>query len=553
MTERSREGTASDPDPLASRAGDDPRPVLALDIGGTKLAAAVVTTDGRTHGLVVEPTPRGGDWRAATRQLFDMGRRAIRQAQVGAVQAVGIGCGGPLDAPSGLLLCPPHLPGWVKVPIGPLAAEAFGVPFALQNDATAAAIAEYRFGAGRGTSTMLYLTVSTGVGGGAIVNGSLHRGAAGNGGEFGHLTVHRGGRLCSCGRRGCIEAYASGTSIADRAREALAAGTPSALTAVPTVTAADVAAAAAAGDPLARAVWEETANLLGVAVTDLVNVFEPDLVVLGGGVTRSGPMLLDPVRELVAEEAMPPAARAARVVLAELGDLACVVGAGIIAHAVVTGDDAIVAGGGPRQHGHTSSTGSARMSSWLETQLEEHVAVAETMAALSEDIRSAGALVCERLAAGGTVYTFGNGGSAADAQHLTGELVGHFKRDRRALRAVTLSTDPSAMTCIANDYSYADVFKRQVEALARPGDVVVAFTTSGRSANVIEALAAAQAQGATTLLFAGGGGSPANMYADRTLLVPSKSTQRVQEMHTLMLHVISEMVDAWAAGEEPAP
>jgi D-sedoheptulose 7-phosphate isomerase len=192
------------------------------------------------------------------------------------------------------------------------------------------------------------------------------------------------------------------------------------------------------------------------------------------------------------------------------------------------------------------------MSEWLAAQLGEHMAVAEATATLSAEIRAAGGLVCDRLAAGGTVYTFGNGGSAADAQHLTGELIGHYRRDRRPLPAVTLSTDASAVTCIANDYSYVDVFRRQIEALARPGDLVVAFTTSGRSPNVVAGLAAAQAKGATTLLLAGGDGGPARIHADRSLLVPSKNTQRIQEMHTLMLHVISEMVDAWAAEEEPA-
>ncbi|MFC7549304.1 ROK family protein [Plantactinospora sp. GCM10030261] len=327
----------TDPEPSAPPPDGDPGPVLALDIGGTKLAVAVVTADGAAHGLLVEPTRREDGWRVVTRRLFDMGRRAIDLAGTVPVRAVGIACGGPLDVPSGRLLGPPHLPGWLDVPIGPLAADAFGVPFALQNDATVAAIAEYRFGAGRGTDTMLYLTVSTGVGGGAIINGQLHRGSAGNGGEFGHLTVHRGGRLCSCGRRGCVEAYASGTSIAQRAREALAGGAPSSLAAVPTLTAADVSAAAVAGDPLAVRIWAETIDLLGAAVTDLVNVFEPDLVVLGGGVTRSGAMLLDPVRDLVAREAMAPAARAARVVLADLGDLVCVVGAGAIGYDLLTG------------------------------------------------------------------------------------------------------------------------------------------------------------------------------------------------------------------------
>lgn len=282
-------------------------PVLGLDIGGTKLAAAVITADGFAHGVVVEPTPHTGDWRPAVSCLFAIGHRAIGKAGLGPVRAVGIACGGPLDAPSGTLMSPPHLPGWERVPIGPLAAEAFGVPAALRNDATAAAVAEYRFGAGRGTATMLYLTVSTGIGGGAVLNGTLHHGAAGNGGEFGHIIVRRDGRRCACGRRGCVEAYASGSAIAERAREALAAartaqareGRISRLAALPVVTAADVAAAAAAGDPLARSVWAETVDLLGAAVADLVNVFEPDLVVLGGGVTRSGAMLLDPVREVV--------------------------------------------------------------------------------------------------------------------------------------------------------------------------------------------------------------------------------------------------------------
>lgn len=332
----------TDPDLFAPPPGGDVGPVLALDIGGTKLAVAVVTADGAAHGLVVEPTGLEGGWHAVTRRLFDMGRRAVERAGMGAVRAVGIACGGPLDAPSGLLLSPPHLPGWIEVPIGPLAADAFGVPFALENDATAGAIAEYRFGAGRGTGTMLYLTVSTGVGGGAIINGSLHRGAAGNGGEFGHLTVHRGGRLCSCGRHGCVEAYASGTSIAQRACEALAGGASSAMATLPALTAADVSAAAAAGDPLAVAVWDETVDLLGAAVTDLVNVFEPDVVVLGGGVTRSGAMLIDPVRDLVAREAMAPAARAARVVRAQLGDLVCVVGAGTIGHDLLAGADRFI-------------------------------------------------------------------------------------------------------------------------------------------------------------------------------------------------------------------
>jgi len=187
---------------------------------------------------------------------------------------------------------------------------------------------------------------------------------------------------------------------------------------------------------------------------------------------------------------------------------------------------------------------------WMRAQLDDHREVAERAAALLPEVRRAADALIAAFTAGGILYTFGNGGSAADAQHFTGELIGHYKRDRRPLPAVTLSTDTTTMTCIANDYSYDDVFARQVQALARPADVVAAFTTSGRSANVVSALAAARAAGATTVLFGGGDGGPALAHADIALIVPSSTTPRIQEMHTFMLHVISEMIDAWADDDQ---
>jgi D-sedoheptulose 7-phosphate isomerase len=156
-------------------------------------------------------------------------------------------------------------------------------------------------------------------------------------------------------------------------------------------------------------------------------------------------------------------------------------------------------------------------------------------------------LIVETYEGGGRVISFGNGGSAADAQHITGELVGRFKRERRPLAAVALSVDPSVVTCIANDYSFDDLFARQVEAHARPGDVAVGYTTSGRSENVVRGLRAAHEAGAKTILFAGGDGMPAAEHADVALVVPSQSTARVQEMHLLLMHVIVDRVDEWAA------
>ena len=180
-------------------------------------------------------------------------------------------------------------------------------------------------------------------------------------------------------------------------------------------------------------------------------------------------------------------------------------------------------------------------------QIDEHRRVVAAIDDLLPLLREVITTVCAALGADRRIYTFGNGGSAADAQHLAAELIGRYARDRRPLPAVALTVDPSAVTCIANDYSYDDVFARQVEALAEPGDIVVGFTTSGRSSNVVNGLAAARQRSAVTVLFSGGDGGAAAAHADHVLLVPSRNTARIQEMHLLLLHVLSEAVDSWAA------
>jgi glucokinase len=316
-----------------SKVGGDGSPVLALDIGGTKLAAGVVDGGGVVHSFHAAPTQpkRGPD--DGLERLFELGRRAVDDAGV-AVAAVGIGCGGPLDSERGVLLAPLHLPGWRDVPVVTRAQEAFDVPAALENDATAGAAGEHRFGAGAGTRHMVYLTLSTGVGGGVIVDGRLYRGAMGNGGELGHVTVDWKGRPCrGCGRNGCLEAYASGTSIGERAAEALA-GTDeqSILAALERPSAADVAAAARDGDPLAVRLWEETVAALASGLTSIVNLFEPELVVLGGGVTRVGEQLLGPVRAEVEAHAVRPAGSPLAIVQSALGDHVGIVGAAAIVY-----------------------------------------------------------------------------------------------------------------------------------------------------------------------------------------------------------------------------
>jgi glucokinase len=309
----------------ATPRSDADAPVLGLDIGGTKLAAGVVDRKGGVHSFLVEPSRAGEGPGPTLERLFELGRRAVEESGIAwpAIEAVGIGCGGPLDSERGILIAPPHLPGWRDVPVRDLAERAFGLPTTLENDATAAAAGEHRWGAGAGASNMVYLTISTGVGGGVVIDGSLYRGASGNGGELGHVTIDWNGRPCrGCGRRGCLEAYVSGTSIAERAVEA----------GLPFSTAAEVSEAARAGDPGAVALWDETVEALACGLTSIVNLFEPELVVLGGGVTRSRELLLDPVRAAVRAGAMRPAGDAVDVVLSPFGDRVGVVGAAAIVY-----------------------------------------------------------------------------------------------------------------------------------------------------------------------------------------------------------------------------
>lgn len=306
-------------------AGGSHAPVLALDIGGTKIAAGVVDTEGATHSFLVRPsrTELGVD--AVLEDLFELGREAVETSDVpwAAIESVGIGCGGPLDAVRGILLAPPHLPGWRDVPVSALTESEYARPVVLENDATAAAAGEHRWGAGAGLRNMVYLTLSTGVGGGVVIDGRLYRGAWGNGGELGHVTVDWHGRRCrGCGRRGCLEAYVSGTSIAERAQEA----------GLELASAEDVAAAARAGEAGAVAVWEETVEALACGLTSIVNLFEPELVVMGGGVTRSGDQLLAPVQEAVRRDAMRPGGEVVHVMVSEFGDRVGVIGAAAIVY-----------------------------------------------------------------------------------------------------------------------------------------------------------------------------------------------------------------------------
>ena len=252
---------------------------------------------------------------------------AARDAFVG----FGIGAPGPLDRASGIVRIAPNL-GWREVPLRDRVADALGIPGALDNDANCATLGEWWVGAARGARHVVGMTIGTGIGGGLILDGRIYHGTSDVAGEIGHTTIDSTGRRCACGSYGCLEAYASGPAIAERAREALGSGEESLLPGLvggdlSRLTAETVYDAAEAGDTLARLLVRETAHFLGAGVANLLNIFNPEVVVIAGGVTRAGDALFEPLRAEVRRRAFLPAVERCRIVPGELPGTAGVVGA----------------------------------------------------------------------------------------------------------------------------------------------------------------------------------------------------------------------------------
>lgn len=271
--------------------------ITGIDIGGTKIAFGIAAADQEIIARNSLPTDVCHTPEVSMIQVLESLQR-LAETHHGRLAAIGIGCPGPLDLEHGVVLAPPNMPvSWRQFPLRSFVESSFGLPVVVDNDANAAAVAEHLYGAGRGYSDLVYLTISTGIGGGIIANNLLvHRM-----GEAGHVTVNPGGELCGCGARGCFEAECSGTAIARRAHQQLLTGRPSKLrdlvSDIRQVTARTVEDAAREGDELACAVWQETVSLMATGIGSIVAMLAPQAIILGGGVTvGAGEFLLQPLR-----------------------------------------------------------------------------------------------------------------------------------------------------------------------------------------------------------------------------------------------------------------
>lgn len=299
---------------------------IGVDVGGTKIAAARVEPDGSvSRRFRTETRAAEGPDRVIERICQGIERVMGEEA----VDGIGIACPGPLDSRSGVVLSPPNLPGWERIPLKERLEDRFQVPVCMENDANAAAWGEYLLGAGRGADPMIYITVSTGIGGGVVLDGSLYRGADTYAGEIGHMIVDPQGAPCGCGRRGCLEAMASGTALARAAAEALRNGDGRIREwsggSLPR--AEHVFAAFREGDEVASRIIDDGIRYLAIGLANVVHLLNPRVIVIGGGVAGAGEMFFTPLRERLSNSLMPSFADTFELRPAELGADAGVIGA----------------------------------------------------------------------------------------------------------------------------------------------------------------------------------------------------------------------------------
>ena len=303
--------------------------VTGVDIGGTDIKIGLVTHDGKVERSGKIPTrPEEGPGAAAARVRDWLNGQGVAAGEPG---TAGVACAGLIDRESGSIITSPNLKGWEGAEIGGIFSSALSVPVYVENDASAAAFGEYRMGAGRGTKDFACLTLGTGIGGGFVTGGVLYRGFHGLAGEIGHTIIMIDGPECSCGNRGCLEAFVGAGYIVERARAALESEPESELHRLAQITVEDISIAASKGDRLAMNVLKETGYYLGVGLCNLIHIMDPEVIAIGGGVAGAGELILEPARAAIRDCVMHEVLAGARIVRAELGNRAAMIGVSILA------------------------------------------------------------------------------------------------------------------------------------------------------------------------------------------------------------------------------
>lgn len=308
----------------------DKKYVVGVDLGGTKIYTALVDLDGNMiKEITVKTEAHKGD-KAVLDKLISTIDTVLKGIDINEVKAIGVGSPGPLDIKKGLVVYTPNLPFKNFNIVQPIK-EKYNIPTYLDNDANAATLGEFMFGAGKGSTNMVYVTVSTGIGGGAIINGSLFRGSTANALEIGHTTVMKGGPRCGCGNIGCAEAVASGTAIMKRGREAVESKVETSLKDYDEVTAKEVFTEAEKGDKVSQDILNEALSYLGITIANIANSFDPDKIVMGGGVSQAGNIVFEKIDYEMERRCLKTIYSNCKIEKAVLGGKAGVLGAAALA------------------------------------------------------------------------------------------------------------------------------------------------------------------------------------------------------------------------------
>lgn len=310
---------------------------IGIDVGGTNVKIALVDGEGKIIYSNSVPTYAQMGYEYTVNNIKQAIRDLMKETNTDAKEIEGIGFDfpGQVDYKTGIVKLAPNIPGWVNVPIAQMIEEEFNIPTRIDNDVRCAALGELKFGAGKGCENFVCITVGTGIGSGLVINGQLVRGAANAAGEIGHIKLQmNGGPICGCGDTGCLEAFASGPSIVAMAQEYLKGGKSTKFREMAgadgEITPYIVAKAAEAGDPVAKRIFEIVGTYIGMGLVSVINLLNPEKVIIGGGVAAAGDLLLDPIRKTIKERAMVVAGNSVEIVPAELGNSAGVIGASML-------------------------------------------------------------------------------------------------------------------------------------------------------------------------------------------------------------------------------
>lgn len=539
---------------------------IGLDIGGTKCAVVLAEVD---HGIHIlnkirfdTCAEKGFDytWEKLCQGTDEMFHYAFAVKKH--IRAIGVSCGGPLNATKGIVLCPPHLPGWINIPVTRLLADKYHVPVFLQNDANACALVEWQLGAGRGTDYMIFLTMGTGMGGGVIAEGKLMRGFCDMGGEIGHLRLTDDGPI-GFGKAGSAEGYVSGEAIGKLAKEMtrqrIAEGT------IPawirdghpeeSIDAKIMAEYARRGDPDALSLFAFVGKMLGRLLGQLTDAFNPQRIVIGSIFVRCEDLLRPAMEEELKKEAIPDSLQGLQILPAQtgeaIGDLASVMTAlyELQIDPMETGDE---------------------VNSKVLIHYERLFQRYPSLIPLREEVMDAYLLLRDCFLKGGKVLVCGNGGSCADAQHIVGELMKGFLLRRplpdnrrkelsalmdpllpgasdllqQGLPALALTDHQALTTAVQNDQNPSLAMAQQAIGYGRKGDVIIGISTSGNAQNVCLAVAAAKAMGLGSIGLTGSIGGQLKDLCDCVITAPAESPADVQEFHLPIYHALCAMLEA---------